>query len=501
MTKYHFELPENWITSSLGNVSDWAIGSGFPTIYQGGQSGEIPFCKVSDMNLSPNTKYIIETNNYISLETAKKIKANLHPAGTIIFPKIGGAIATNKRRVLTKPSAIDNNCLGVIPNGILSVEFLYLLLSSIDFTEYQVGTSVPALSQGTLSNILVCVPPLSEQERIVAKVDELMALCDQLEQQSYQQLDAHNQLVDALLATLTQSQNADELASNWQRLAAHFDTLFTTEYSIDALKQAILQLAVMGKLVKQDPNDEPASELLKRIVEEKDALVKAGKIKKQKPLPPISDEEKPFELPEGWEWCRLAAISYLKGGFAYKSSEFISEGTAQVIRMGNIRPDYLRLDENPVFISDDYAQSTKDYEVVNGEIVLTMTGTKGKRDYLYSVLVEQVHLKECSLYLNQRLCSARPVITSPEFLSIALKDSRLLDLIYVKSTGSANQANIGMDAISHWLIPLPPLSEQYKIILKLNELKVLIERLVGHFVLFKKTQAELAEALVEQVVN
>lgn len=112
-----------------------------------------------------------------------------------------------------------------------------------------------------------------------------MALCDQLEQQSYQSIDAHNQLVDTLLQTLVDSANADELASNWQRLSEHFDTLFTTEYSIDALKQTILQLAVMGKLVKQDPTDEPASELLKRIAKEKEALVKAGKVKKQKPLP------------------------------------------------------------------------------------------------------------------------------------------------------------------------------------------------------------------------
>lgn len=105
------------------------------------------------------------------------------------------------------------------------------------------------------------------------------------------QSDAHQQLVETLLGTLTDSQNAEELAENWVRINEHFDTLFTTEASVDALKQTILQLAVMGKLVPQDPNDEPASELLKRIAQEKAQLVKEGKIKKQKPLPPISDEE------------------------------------------------------------------------------------------------------------------------------------------------------------------------------------------------------------------
>ena len=108
-----------------------------------------------------------------------------------------------------------------------------------------------------------------------------MSLCDQLEQQSLTSLDAHQQLVETLLATLTDSPNAEVLAENWARISQHFDTLFTTEASIDALKQTILQLAVMGKLVPQDPNDEPASELLKHIEQEKAQLVKEGKIKKQ----------------------------------------------------------------------------------------------------------------------------------------------------------------------------------------------------------------------------
>ncbi|EHU99435.1 hypothetical protein ECDEC4D_5374 [Escherichia coli DEC4D] len=106
-----------------------------------------------------------------------------------------------------------------------------------------------------------------------------MSLCDQLEQQSLTSLDAHQQLVETLLGTLTDSQTAEELAENWARISEYFDTLFTTEASVDALKQTILQLAVMGKLVPQDPNDEPASELLKRIAQEKAQLVKEGKIK------------------------------------------------------------------------------------------------------------------------------------------------------------------------------------------------------------------------------
>ena len=187
----------------------------------------------------------------------------------------------------------------------------YLTIGELQMTGSAGQKRVP---RSFFENYPIPFPPKTEQARIVETFSELMSLCDQLEQQSLTSLEAHQQLVETLLATLTDSQNEKELAENWSRINQHFDTLFTTEASIDALKQTILQLAVMGKLVPQDPNDEPASELLKRIEQEKARLVKQGKIKKQKPLPPISDEEKPFELPQGWEWCRFDDIVDIQSG-------------------------------------------------------------------------------------------------------------------------------------------------------------------------------------------
>lgn len=170
-------------------------------------------------------------------------------------------------------------------------------------------TNLASINKTQLRGCLIAIPPAEEKERIVTKVDELMTLCDQLEQQTEASLSAHTTLVENLLATLTSSANAEELKQNWQRIASHFTTLFTTEVSIDQLKQTILQLAVMGKLVPQDPNDEPAAKLLERIAAEKAQLVKEGKIKKQKSLPPITEDEKAFELPRGWEWCRFQKLS------------------------------------------------------------------------------------------------------------------------------------------------------------------------------------------------
>ncbi|MCP5249286.1 MAG: restriction endonuclease subunit S [Candidatus Accumulibacter sp.] len=201
-------------TITLGEVGKWAVGSGFPTAEQGKLGLEILFAKVSDMNLPENKRFISVTNHTISRESAKRLKVNIHPTGTVVFPKIGGAIATNKRRVLVQDTAIDNNCLGITPKTGIDSDWLFVLLSSIDLTKYQAGTSVPALAQGILSEIPVLLPPLAEQNRIVAKVDELMALCDRMEAERADAESAHNTLVHTLLATLTQSADAAELAAS-----------------------------------------------------------------------------------------------------------------------------------------------------------------------------------------------------------------------------------------------------------------------------------------------
>lgn len=140
----------DWKTLRLEDLGDWAIGSGFPTIHQGVSDKEILFCKVSDMNLPGNEIRILKTIHTVDESTARSIHARIHPSGTVVFPKIGGAIATNKRRILVKPTSIDNNCLGLIPKRGCTTDWLFLVLSAINFAEYQSGTSVPALTQGVI---------------------------------------------------------------------------------------------------------------------------------------------------------------------------------------------------------------------------------------------------------------------------------------------------------------------------------------------------------------
>lgn len=358
----------------------------------------------------------------------------------------------------------------------------------------------PNFGSTHLNKVVFPLPPLAEQHRIVAKVDELMTLCDQLENQHSNAIVAHEKLVCYLLNTLTQSQDAAEFNESWHRIAANFDTLFSTESSIDALKQTLLQLAVMGKLVSQDVNDEPASELLKRIQAEKAKLIAEGKIKKDKPLAAIGDDEKPFELPKGWEWARLGSISRLQGGMAYQSGMFIDSGKNQVIRMGNVRPWRLRLDEKAVFIDDSLASVTMEYSLQVDDIVITMTGTIGKRDYVYSARIYESDLEQKKLYLNQRLCLVSPYLMAAAYLDLVLKDDRLLDLIFESATGTANQANIGMSSLNLWTLPLPPLAEQHHIVAKVDELMAICDQLKTHITTANQLQQKLADVLVAQAV-
>ena len=194
-----FELPVGWEWQTLSDIGTWAIGSGFPHEAQGREGLPILFAKVSDMNLPGNELEIVRTNHTIDDETVDRLRINVHQAGTVIFPKIGGAIATNKRRILVRPTAIDNNCLGITPSAGMSTSYLFLLLSSIDFTAYQAGTSVPALSQGTLGQILVGLPPLAEQSRIVTRVTALRRLCADLRQRLAERQSVQARLAEALV--------------------------------------------------------------------------------------------------------------------------------------------------------------------------------------------------------------------------------------------------------------------------------------------------------------
>ncbi|MDF0377472.1 restriction endonuclease subunit S [Methylophilus sp. YYY-1] len=349
------------------------------------------------------------------------------------------------------------------------------------------GVMMIHMTKEAMERLVVYLPPLAEQHRIVAKVDELMALCDQLEQQHSNAQEAHETLVSQLLATLTQSQNAEEFNANWQRIYAHFDVLFTTEASIDALKQTLLQLAVMGKLVPQDPNDEPASELLKRIQAEKVKLIAEGKLKKQKPLTPIGEDEKPFELPKGWEWVRLASTGITSTGGTPKTSDtHMFGGNIPFIGPGQISPAGELLEAEKYLTEDGIAQSTL---AESGDILMVcIGGSIGK-----TLLVNE------RLTFNQQINCVKPVLVNSSYLNCMMNSINFQQELLLNATGSATPI-INRSKWDELLVALAPLEEQHRIVAKVNALMALCDQLKTRIQQANQQQQAIADALVVQAV-
>ncbi|HDU8627105.1 restriction endonuclease subunit S [Morganella morganii subsp. morganii] len=375
--------------------------------------------------------------------------------------------------------------------------YLRLLLKSPRFIAYANesthGMNLPRLGTDKAIHAVVELTAIAEQVRIVNKVDELMSLCDQLEQQSLSSLDAHQQLVETLLATLTDSQDTKELSDNWARISQYFGTLFTTEASIDALKQTILQLAVMGKLVPQDPDDEPASELLKRIEQEKAELVKQGKIKKQKPLPPVSDEEKPFELPQGWEWCRIIEIAQVGTGATpsrdnpdyWETPEFnwVTSGETSLPFIFNTAEK----------ISGKAVKETNVSIYSPGTLIIAMYGQGKTRGQITELCI--------SAGTNQA-CAAIQLFNTNEYHRCYIKlffEKSYKDLRELAAGGA--QPNLNLAKVSNTLVPIPPLSEQIKITCKVEELIKVCDTLKSRLQSAQQTQLHLADALTDAALN
>lgn len=266
------------------------------------------------------------------------------------------------------------------------------------------------------------------------------------------------------------------------------------------LKNAILQEAIEGRLVPQDPNDEPASILLERIRAEKERLVKEGKLKKKDlEVKPISEDEIPFEIPESWEWVRLKDMVSFIGGYAYDSQSFISSSSYQVLRLGNIKNDSLLLNVNPVFISQELAEETQRFSCKDCDILITMTGTRKKRDYFYSVLIDDTHK---DLFVNQRVgCLRLYNSSSAKWLIKVLKTETVLQQVFQYETGTANQGNLGAENILKTLIPLPPLEEQKRIVAKIEELLPKVEKYGKAQDELNKLNKELPERLKKSILQ
>lgn len=492
------DLPNGWTVVRLGELTS-KLGSG--STPRGGKnaytSEGIPFLRSQNVR---NEGIKLDDIAYISQEIHQKMENTKVLPGDVLLNITGASLGrstifpsnlveANVSQHVTIIRLIESQMNQFIHLGILSPLVQQLVWGR------QVGMAIEGLSKKVLEMFEFPIPPIAEQHRIVAKVDELMVLCDQLEQQTEASIEAHQELVTTLLDTLTNSADADELMQNWARISEHFDTLFTTEESIDQLKQTILQLAVMGKLVPQDPSDEPAAELLKRIAEEKAQLVKEKKIKKQKALPPISEDEKPFELPSGWEWCRFGNVFVdLKYGTS-KKSDYKMNGSP-VLRIPNVVGGRVDLSDLKYSVMTD--KELVDYQLQQGDLLLIRSngslGIVGRCTVVDNDLVNTVY---AGYLVRARIL---PDTVNSHYVKSVLDSHDVRRQIEGPIRTTSGVKNVNSTELSSLLIPVAPACEQLRINEKIIELHAMCDQLKQHLYGNQQTSLQLTDAIVEQAV-
>ena len=481
-----FGLPKSWEWVRLGDISS-AVQYGF-TDSANHQTRDVLFLRITDIqddavnwatvpgcgiSMSESDGYALENND-------------------LVIARTGGTIGKSYLVTGLDQKAVFASYLIRIGNlSSTSAEYKKVFLGSVLYWRQLIassmGTGQPNVNGTALKNLIFSLPPLEEQHRIVAKVDELMALCDQLEQQQTHSIEAHQTLVVSLLGTLTRVESQQEFSVAWARIASHFDTLFTTEASIDQLKQTILQLAVMGKLVPQDDNDEPAEALYARIQRTKGELVKDGTIKRTS-IEPNPTEDECNSLPTGWIWSRLGAVFDVRDG-THDTPKYTDEGFP-LITSKNIYTGSLSF-ESAKFISEkDHRQISERSRVDRGDILFAMIGSIGN-----PVIVDtdrEFSIKNVALFKYYGTSDAEP-----RFLLLYL--NLVAEAMREKSAGGV-QSFVSLGFLRNYPFPLPPLSEQHRIVAKLDELMALCDTLKARLADAQIIQLHLADAIVEQAV-
>jgi len=404
--------------------------------------------------------------------------------GDILLTVKGSGVG--KTNFVDKPMLAISRQLMAIRPVLVNRQFVRNMLFSMadHFQSKSIGIAIPGISREDVLDSVVCIPPLVEQLRIVGKVDELMALCDCLEAQQTHAESAHTRLVQALLDSLTQASDATDFATSWQRLAEHFHTLFTTDPTIDALKQTLLQLAVMGKLVPQNATDESADDLLKRISDHRSSY----REKKQKSLADISEVEKPFELPPEWAWATLPAIGELARGKSRhrprNDPSPYAEGNVPLIQTGDVaRANGVVKTYNTMYNAKGVAQSR-----------LWPAGTM--------CITIAANIADTAI-LGFDACFPDSVVGfTPELSELDVRyfeffmrtaKSHLED--FAPSTA---QKNINLEILGLLSVPLPPVNEIRRIVAKVDQLIALCDQLKTRLTQARQLNAQLASTLVER---
>jgi type I restriction enzyme, S subunit len=366
--------------------------------------------------------------------------------------------------------------------------YLEKYINAIDLKPYVTGTAQPKMNQAKMNSIVIGLPPLAEQRRIVAKIDQLMARCDELEKLRSDRAQKLITVHTAAIAHLLTAQDSHDFNTAWHFIAQHFGALYSVKETVAELRKTILQLAVMGKLVPQDPNDEPASELLKAIELEKQRLVKEGRIKQLKPLSNLKPKDVPYLLPDNWAWIRLGEIVSLLGDGIHGTPIYDETGEYFFVNGNNLSDGIIEIKSNTKKVSREEYQKYKK-ELNSRTVMVSINGTIGNVAFYNN---ENVILGKSACYFNLF------ELIDKQYIKKILNSAYFLEYAVSSATGSTIK-NVSLKSMREFPVPLPPLAEQHRIVAKVDQLMALCDRLEVAIATAQAKQTDLLNAVMAQV--
>lgn len=419
---FKFDIPNSWSWCRLGNIIYHLTDGAHKTPKYIDTKDGIPFLSVKDIS---SGKIDLTNTKFISQETHEVLSKRCNPQkGDILLTKVG---TTGIPVIVDTDIKFDlfvSVALLKFDDKLIDAKYFKYLLES-PLVQDQVCENTKGVGNKNwvlrdINNTLIVLPPLEEQKRIVAKIEKLMPL-------------------------------VDEYAESYNRLQK-IDNEFE-----DKLKQSVLQYAMEGKLVKQNPSDEPASELIKKIENEKAELVKEGKIRKSKKLPAITDDEKPFDIPDSWEWVRLGNIGdWGAGATPSRQHPEYYGGDVLWLKTGDLNDGVIQ----------DTSEKITEAGVANSSVKVNQPGNI--LIAMYGATIGKLGIVGKTLVTNQACCGCTPfkgIYNLYLFYYLLSARNRLIEL----GSGGA-QPNISKTKIENFIFPLPPLEEQKRIVTKIEKI-------------------------------
>lgn len=418
-----FDIPESWTWVRVGTIGSWSSGATPPRTQSEYYGGNIPWLKTGDLN----DGYVWDVPETITEMALEKTSVRLNPIGSVLMAMYGATIG--RLGILQIEATTNQACCACIPYiGMCNKYLFYFLMANRHvFVKMGEGGAQPNISKEKIVNSVIPLPPLAEQKRIVAKIEELLPRID-----SYEKA--------------------------WGKLED-----FNKRFPID-MQKSILQYAIQGKLVEQRPEEGTAEELFQQMQAEKNKLIKEGKIKKEKPLTDITDNEISFDIPDSWKWIRVGNVgSWSAGATPPRTNPAYYGGSIPWLKTGDLNDGFIK--EVSEYITDLALEKTSVRLNPIGSVLMAM----------YGATIGKLGILEIPVTTNQACCACITYTgMNNKYLFYYLMSMRQS---YIEMAEGGAQPNISKEKIVNSLLPLPPTEEQHRIVTKIEELLPLCERL------------------------